>query len=544
MNLGAVVKVAQAAGHAKITINTILLKGFDYYMTLAAVSKITMLEFQTLVQLYENILKWGLRDMNAVFPQLFEEVINESGCLDWALSQENKVALLTNLSTLFREIKSLSVSTHSFKLKNFIAIVETITNFKIELRAEDLNISEGTVKLSTVHKAKGQEWDYVFLIHCIDGKWGNATVRDLIPLPNLILKNTDLSKKELNEDERRLFYVALTRAKKQISISYPLTIISQTKSKETNSSMFISEIPAKTIIKKTHFVTSEESSEFLKTLLTPPKTFFFKKIEDSFFKSLVNNLTMSAAALNTYIRDTDEFVRNFLLRIPRSKSAPMAFGSAIHKTLEVFYKQLMKNNVTLLYKDLVRVFETELKQELLTDDDYKRRFKYGKKVIQGYYETHLASAQKPYLVERFFGGSFRPVIFDDIQLSGRIDRIDWVDESRGLVKVVDYKTGSPKTMGELTGSIKSVVLTEREIKLPDSIKSPYKRQLLFYKLLTDQDRTFDRQVIEGEFDFVEPDKTRGVYVKRTFSLDDSELDELKKLIKKVTTEIRNLEFLK
>jgi DNA helicase-2/ATP-dependent DNA helicase PcrA len=61
--------------------------------------------------------------------------------------------------------------------------------------------------LSTIHSAKGLEWDAVYVIHAADGN---------IP-SDMSTKNAD----EI-EEERRLFYVALTRAKNWLYVCYPL----------------------------------------------------------------------------------------------------------------------------------------------------------------------------------------------------------------------------------------------------------------------------------------------------------------------------------
>ena len=97
------------------------------------------------------------------------------------------------------------------------------------------------VSLLTAHKAKGREFSSVFIIRAVDGKWGNNVVRELIKLPAEIISNTDLSVKEKNEDERRLFYVALTRAKNG-SLSLPQLLVLQSREKENIETMFLSEI--------------------------------------------------------------------------------------------------------------------------------------------------------------------------------------------------------------------------------------------------------------------------------------------------------------
>ena len=544
LDVSSIIKLGATAGVAKKSLKELILGGYEKYCKSAKDHAITPIDFHAIQRVVLNMVQWGVEDAQKVFPQWFEMVITESSYLDWATHQDDKIVLLTNLSTLFRQVKITANARRHFHLDEFVKVLETLSHFRIELKAEDLNIETDAVKLSTVHRAKGQEWDYVFLIHCIDGKWGNVLHRDLIPLPTSILKNTDLSKKERNEDERRLFYVALTRAKKNISISYPNTIINGSQSRQTTPSMFISEIPEKLYTFRSDFATPKNAGAYLEQLLTPQKTFFYTSIEESYFKSIVATFTLSATALNTYLSNVDEFVRNILLKIPRAKSSPMAFGSAIHTSLEHFYKHLQTTGERLSYQDVLANFETALKRELLTEDDFLRRLTHGRTILKGYYTTYLGNAKKPYMVERFFGGKYHPVMFGDIPLTGRIDRIDWVDQTKGLVRVIDYKTGSPKTIGELNGSTKSAQLSNREVDLPEEIRSGYKRQLIFYKLLTELDTHFEKKVVEGEFDFIEPEKTKGTYIKRSFQIEQHETDQLKELIKTVMEEIRSLSFLK
>ncbi len=122
------------------------------------------------------------------------------------------------------------------QLGNFAAKFERMDDFLNELAlltnmSKEEEIAEqqtDKVVLSTIHQAKGLEWSYVFLIWCADG---------MIPL------NRALKDPEGEEEERRLFYVALTRAKDQLYLSYPALDYSRTSGTLTLSpSRFISEI--------------------------------------------------------------------------------------------------------------------------------------------------------------------------------------------------------------------------------------------------------------------------------------------------------------
>jgi DNA helicase II / ATP-dependent DNA helicase PcrA len=529
-----VVKIARAAGKNKISLIDAINKDW---------LDITLLELQELRDFINKLYELGNKDAKLTFNSWFELVINESGFLKWLLKQPESIELLNNLNSLFKEIKSLTSLKHDLKLKDFLKSIETIKENKIKINLEDLNIKKNAVHLSTVHRAKGMEWDYVFLFNCFDGKWGNNKIRNLIKLPEQILTNTDLSKKEKNEDERRLFYVGLTRSKKQTIVSYPKTLDLHGRPKLVVASLFISEIGLGFRNLDLGF-SAKDTEKYLEKLLTQPKVRKVKNTEKEFYQSLVKDFKLSVTALNSYLRDPKDFVENNLLRVPRAKPAPMAFGSAIHETLEDFYKYYLDNFKFYDLKKLLSIFNKALKKQVLEKNELEKRLEYGQEILQKYYLENKSKKFEPLFIERFVGTGARKAILDDIYLTGRLDRIDWFDKSKKQVSVIDYKTGRSKSINEIDGKVGVQHLSERELSLPENIRGPYKRQLLFYKLLTDLDRSFPYDVVEGMFDFVEPNKASAKFVQRKFILTKEDVMDLKILIKQVMKEIRNLEFLK
>ena len=398
------------------------------------------------------------------------------------------------------------------------------------------------------------EWDYGFLINFVDKRWGNQRSYKKIILPEGILKNTDLSDKERNEDDRRLFYVALTRAKKQVWISYPETIIENNNSSDKFPSIFLEElkeIEGKLDQSELEQVKQDNidqnAEDYLAKLLSPVTNKELRIDEKEFFKEILKDFKLSVTALNTYLRNPKEFIDNNLLRIPRAKAVHMSFGTAVHAALERLYKFKKKQGKFPELKMLLAEFEGALKKEVMTESDFEDRLKYGREILTGYYQQHLDENTDVFDVERSFGGR-RSVMLGDIQLSGKIDRIDWLDRDRGLIRVIDYKTGKPKTDGaiEAKSATYQKNLSEREMALPETIRGPYKRQLVFYKLLIDLDYTLNPKltVIESAFDFIEPkEKGSDKYVQRIYKITDEEISDLKKLIREVMEELRSLSFL-
>jgi DNA helicase II / ATP-dependent DNA helicase PcrA len=535
------------------------------------------------VQTFINLLmQLSQLDYNTTFPEWFVEVLDQTGYRAWVMSQPDKVEHLINLQSLFAQVKEFSSAQHDFKLENFLNAIALMESHQIILSAEDFSMGEEAVRLATVHKAKGGEWQYVFMVHCVDKKWGNVGSTRKITLPEGLLKKTQLDIKERNEDERRLFYVALTRASRQVIISYAQSKASGTRTVANIPSMFIQELkslaenqklnsedsqnpltdpilevavkpPAEEIINqlesnlkpircnifdqnlrnksesKTNIFAKSASDSFSQQSLDAYRAFFFKVLE---------NFSLSVTALNAYLSDPVKFVNTKLLRIPMAKVSYLAFGTAIHSALEHGFK----NHKHIDLDAVLIQFEKTLSREILTASDYQRWLLRGREVLQNYFQHYNSDLAMPFLLEKAFGYGQSKTMLADIHLSGRIDRIDWIDPLQNTVKVIDYKTGTDASVNEIEGLVPSMNLSEREKNLPEAIRGPLKRQLLFYKLLTELDDSFKPTVTHGVFEFVEP-KDSGNLVTRVFELHQEDVDLLKQLIIQVMSEVRSLKFL-
>jgi hypothetical protein len=221
----------------------------------------------------------------------------------------------------------------------------------------------------------------------------------------------------------------------------------------------------------------------------------------------------------------------------------MAFGTAVHAALEHWFKTWQTSGQQPSVSTLLTSFSQHLSQAPLSQADLDARLVYGEEVLSKYAVTLESLAEPPLYIERFFGGHWSKAFLDDISLTGRIDRVDWVDKATNQVRLIDYKTGNPKTVGEIEATTATAPLSDRERALPVTIRGGYKRQLVFYTLLAQLDTQFKAEVAQAVFEFVEADKQSGKLVSRPFTITQSEIDDLKTVIKEVMSEIRSLEFL-
>lgn len=491
--------------------------------------------FTQLDDFVAKLVAWAGDESQQTLVAWLEKLITESGYLQHVLSRPDHQQSLSALTAMFDEIKRLSSRNPQLRLTDWLKIMETMNQHHLTLSIPDLRTNMNAVTLLTAHKSKGLEWETVFMTTLIDGKWGNNRSVKYIKLPENILKHTPSKDSQL-DDERRLFYVSLTRAKQNLYLSIPQTQVTGSQSKPTVISQFIGEIPSE--FKQVHAIEDDQIAANFPRLLQPAaKLSSWNEVEgevigskphDPWLSSLIDRFKLSSTALNTYLDCGYKFKLNHLLKIPRAKIPYLAFGSAIHSALEFLYDELKNTGKAPSVEKVLASFEKALSSEILTMDDYHRWLAKGSEMLTNYYHGHEGNFTSPVDVERVFGKNSTPVILDDIPLSGKIDKVEWIDSQQKTVKVIDYKTGKPRSRNDIEGKTKSST-------------GHYKRQLVFYQLLSELDKSFQMKVTEAEFEFIEPTPS-GKYVKHSFMINEADVEELKTQIREVMTKIRDQQF--
>jgi DNA helicase-2/ATP-dependent DNA helicase PcrA len=174
--------------------------------------------------------------------------------------------------------------------------------------------------------------------------------------------------------------------------------------------------------------------------------------------------------------------------------------------------------------------ETELSKLPITKEEFVRLHEKGFQALVAYIEHVAPSITKDCKVEFNIKVTLPTGLpdFPEVSLSGNLDRLDFDQEGK-VVRVLDYKTGKPKTRNHIEGKTK------------DS-NGDYKRQLVFYALLLSlyEDERYDCR--EGVLSFVEGD-AKGAIHEETFIITDEEIEELKTTIINTTKEIISGDFL-
>lgn len=413
---------------------------------------------------------------------------------------ENDLAV-KNLDLFLKRVKSIEMSMFQDSgvtpnllefLEYFNLILEAGDN-PAQAEVEDVD----TINLLTVHSSKGLEYEVVFLPSLINGRFPAQDRHYGFDLPDELIEDKEILPNEdyFLQEERRLFYVGMTRAKKYLFMSHADTYGKRDRSKST----FLEEskLPVKRIESVKEVLDTHEQVS-----LFGPESDYRKKINKIDSEYLPKSLSFTA--LNTYKSCPLKYKYQYILNFPTKQSKALSFGNTIHEVLKEYHVAKLNRDVKLeevieMYKLKFQPFGYEDRENQI---DY---YKSGIELLTNYYNKYDGEKIKSVVIEKMFK-------FDmgGVPVSGKIDRIDMVGENE--YEIIDYKTGEMKT--------------EKEIRNDD--------QLTLYAEAAKE--FFNFKKVKLTYFYIEHDK------KVTTERDENDVSRLKLEVKEVFENIRNKNF--
>lgn len=381
-------------------------------------------------------------------------------------------------------------------LSDYAELVRVLKSNKQIISDDSPYVSgESAVQLLTVHKAKGLEFDSVFVIDCVESNWRPRPARRRPPANLPLQPNGDD-----DDDYVRLMYVACTRAKHSLHLSsYAQTGAGND---EVTSPLALAAAGdniqhIKPVDDQTAVIALLEEHIAWPRLETAD--------ESAMLKEQLSNFNLNVTGLLNFL-DVSQggpqyFLERNLLRLPEAKTPSLAFGTAVHAALETALQ--LNNTSRYTLEKVLASFETALKNEYLPEADYKRQLLHGQTLL-----THL-------LVEQTYklpAGSkseerFSDVIVDGAHIGGSLDRVDTIGKNE--LVIVDYKTGN---------SLPSLVTENKS----QSVKAwKHRSQLIFYALLVQNSARFKQfKQITGQMVYLEADNPKNLVKTYTPTTDD------------------------
>ena len=387
--------------------------------------------------------------------------------------------------------------------------------------------SDDAVQILTAHKAKGLEFEYVFILSADHTAWGKGKGNNnLLALPKNLaqIRHTGTT----DGEKLRILYVALTRAKSTLYITNSLSDF-KNKSPErleyfeeyTSGDEVISPLLPTGKVQTMYDVGAPELRE--RNL----KNWLFNYITNSpdmraIYKERMGSWRMSASALTTFIdiayAGPEAFFKSYVLRAPREpETKALAFGDLVHKTFEAITNHLISIDEAVEFylneatkKDLPSEILKEIREKGVADLAVAIE-KFSEILQSGKAEVDLGTDK---------------IVVDGVPITGKIDHIS-IDEESKEIEIYDFKTGN----------------YHKERWQSHATLYKYMLQLEFYKILLNRSAKYSKyKVRRAHILFVTPDNDGEVYDK-IYDFDEDEERNLIDLMKAVYCQVETLNFL-
>jgi len=458
--------------------------------------------------------------------------LQESGYLKYLVNKDDKEQL-DLLNQFYKRVKNFEGTTQEPTLNNFMREInleiESGEQGKLEFDPEQ---GPDMLKVMTIHGAKGLEFKYVFLVNMVDKRFPTIERKELIELPEDLIKDIKPTGDVHLQEERRLCYVAITRAKKDIYFTSAEDYGGQRKKK---LSRFLIEMGYKEKFQISNF-------KFQNGLLEEkPKILNLKsKISPSYLPE-----HFSYSQLAAFDKCPLQYKFAFILKVPTRGKAVFSFGKTMHNTFYNFLKYINENNKNSQsnlfgFKNeetlrqghsaepgrspqgelntLIQIYEKNWIDEWYENKKQKEEYyKLGRKIVKDFYKEF---SKKPPKILKIQNEIALEMPFNlkigEYTLYGVVDRIDELSgglpAGRQEVAIIDYKTGNSK----------------------DKLYLDDKEQLLIYQIAAEE--VFKIKPKELIYHYLNDNK------KASFLGSEKEIEKMKEKIIREIEEIKNSDF--
>ena len=412
---------------------------------------------------------------------------------------------------LLRALVHEFAATNEPKLEDLARFIElNKTNGVVVADESPFITGEGGVQLLTVHKAKGLEFDQVYIIDAIADNWQPRPGKRKPPA-NLPLQPVG----EDADDYIRLMYVAVTRARSVVKISGYY---------QDHAGKDVAITPIIASVFDVKQITESDPKQLISVLqenLRWPSLAGGqeKQMLQAVLEGYQLNVTHLLNFLDVARGGPQYFKERNLLRLPEAKTIVLSYGTAMHAALEA--AQLQTNAGKFSLTKVQDVFSKALAAEQVGRAEYGRFNPKGRQTLQRVFKDFNYQLPKGSLPEQ----KIKDIRLGSAVISGKLDR---VDSSGGVLSIIDYKTGSP--LASFFTKNKAVALKAYR----------HKMQLIFYALLATEQPSLNKgKTIEGQMVYVEAPTAKELV--RNYQPTTQDIARMRQLVEVVWKKIINLD---
>jgi DNA helicase-2/ATP-dependent DNA helicase PcrA len=379
----------------------------------------------TISRIMKDLEKYSQLAIKRGTGEVLYSFIMDTGYLErlTSLSSSTNEEKVKNIAGFFDIVRSISNVITYDRIPQFTGYLDLLIEAGDNPAVAEADTEADAVNVLTVHKAKGLEFPVVIMVSLVSQKFPCHYRRESISLPNPLIKDILPSGDFHLQEERRLFYVGMTRAKKELYF--------------TSAKDYGGKRPRRV----SQFVL--EALDLFKMEVKPQKSSALEVIERSAPKVSTEHelyeaipeteiLTVSYFQIDDYLTCPLKYKYVHVLRVPILPHHAVIYGKALHDAVQEYYRRKL-TGVKITEEELLVVFENSWMSEgFLTRQHEEQRLEVGRKTLRGFYQMAEAEKHLPIYVEKEF--SF---LLENNRITGRWDRVDIQD---GEVCIIDFKS--------------------------------------------------------------------------------------------------------
>jgi len=343
------------------------------------------------------------------------------------LSSELKIKNIRIFFDKIRKFSELVADDSIFSFAQHLDLLQQVGDNPATAEAE---LEEDAVNVLTFHKAKGLEFPIVFMVSLIADRFPGRHRKEKIPVPDEILKEDLAEGEKYFQEERRLFYVGMTRAKKLLYLTWAKDYGLKRLKKVSPFVLETLDLPSlPDEVQKASAL--EEIRRFAPYTSKSPVS---QKVREK------GTMSLSYSQVDDYLTCALRYRFRRIMRIPVLPHHNLVFGRVCHNTIHFYLKMKMRGK-TVTEKELLKAYEERWVNEgFLSREHEEMRKKAGEDAMRFFYSRQESSNLLPRFLEKRF-----KLLLEGVKLTGRWDRVDY-QENGGVV--IDFKATAVKDQKE------------------------------------------------------------------------------------------------
>ena len=370
-----------------------------------------------------------------------------------SLKEERRIQ---NIAKFFDRIKNFEMEradANIFTLVEWLMLMMQMGDSPI---AADIDIRDkNAVNILTVHSSKGLEFKVVFLVNLVSDRFPSRERSEKIPLPESIIKEKAEKDRDFHlEEERRLFYVGMTRAKDILYFTYS-DFYGMGKRPRKLSPFVWEALPNLKVEKEKKALTQQLS-------LAEVLSVYEENGEVKEEKSPLKLRYITFSNLQMFDICPLHYKAKVIFNIPTPPAAVQSFGISVHNTLYRFYKQIQEGEKPSLKKLQDLLAKEWISQGYDSKKYEKERFSQGQNLLDKFYKANCNPPVKPLRLEESFSFNLK----NGVKVFGKIDRID--PKGKGI-EIIDYKTGEENPKAQKAHELQLAMYALAATRIKDEV---------------------------------------------------------------------------